>query len=241
MSHLARTTTLTFMALAVTLALMLAFLPTSPPAADGQALVIDNARWFDGDRMQPTSAVVIRNVRPLGDEAPIEDPNTIHLSLSGALGRFDERLDAPEGLVWAETSDAMMGGGSTASLERVARDDGGALRVEASVTQDFAFPWAGAYLGASAEGIVGDLGGANALAFEMRGTPGDYRLMLFVAGGMGAPPTAEFTVGDDWRRVEIALEDVRGFEPDRFTGMALVTPMRSGSYGFEIDNVELLP
>ena len=186
-------------------------------------------------------ATIIRNGRPLADEAPVEDPDTVRLALSGALGRFDERLDAPEGLIWAETSDAMMGGGSSATLERVTRGDGGALRVEATVSSEFAFPWAGAFLGASAEGIVGDLGGSDTLAFEVRGTPGDYRLMLFVAGGMGAPPTVGFTVEKDWRRVEIALDDVQGFEPDRFTGMAFVTPMRSGSYGFEIDNVLLVP
>lgn len=188
----------------------------------------------------PTALDNVRRLHAAG--VPIlAGSDAVRLTLSGALGRFDERLDAPEGLIWAETSDAMMGGGSSATLERVARGDGGALRVEAEVTTEFAFPWAGAFLGASAEGIVGDLGGADALAFEVRGTPGDYRLMLFVAGGMGAPPTAEFTVADDWRRVVITLDDVRGFEPDRFTGMAFVTPMRGGTYGFEIDNVRLVP
>jgi hypothetical protein len=183
---------------------------------------------------------VIRNGHVVEHDEPAADAETHRVALSGTLGRFDQRLDAPPGLVWAETSDAMMGGRSTATFERVTRDDGYALRVDATVREDFAFPWAGVYLGVTEEGIVGDLGDARSLAFDVRGTTGDYRLMLFVAGGMGAPPTAVFPVSSEWRRVEIGLADVRGFEPDRFTGMAIVTPMRAGTYGFEIDNVVLL-
>jgi len=185
---------------------------------------------------------VFRNGAPL-EEAPGADAGTADATvrLAGTLGTFDERLDAPEGLVWAETSDAMMGGSSSATLERVARGEGGALAVTAEVAAGFPFPWAGAYLGPAAEGLVGDLGEARAVSFEVRGTPGDYRLMLFVAGVMGAPPTASFPVTGAWRRVEVPLDSMSGFEPDRFTGLALVTPLKSGAYAFEIDDVRLEP
>ena len=167
-------------------------------------------------------------------------PAETTLALEGVLGDFDAGLTAPDGLLWAETSDRMMGGSSTATIARVERGDGGALAIDATVDAGFAFPWAGAYLGPAAEGLVGDLGDARAVAFDVRGTEASYRLMLFVSGGMGAPPTAEFDVARDWRRVEIPLSAFNGFDPQRFAGMAFVTPMRQGDYDFEIDNVRLL-
>jgi imidazolonepropionase-like amidohydrolase len=182
---------------------------------------------------------VYRNGYALADETP--RPSETTSLLAGTLGDFEQGMSAPEGLLWAETSDQMMGGSSTASIERVARRDGTALAIDATVSDGFAYPWAGVYLGPSADGVVGDLGDARAIAFDVRGTPAEYRLMLFVAGGMGAPPTAGFTVMDEWQRIEIPIASVAGFEPDRFAGLAIVTPMLSGEYAFEIDDVTLVP
>jgi hypothetical protein len=108
------------------------------------------------------------------------------------------------------------------------------------VAADFAYPWAGAYLGAGSDDAVADISKARAISFEVRGTPASYRLMLFQRGSLGAPPTVEFDVGEDWRRVEIALAQFGGFTPALFTGMAFVTPMRSGAYAFAIDEVRLV-
>ncbi|MEO1319625.1 MAG: amidohydrolase family protein [Pseudomonadota bacterium] len=182
--------------------------------------------------------IVYRNGVAVGDDSEPSEGST--LTFAGVLGDFEVGTGAPEGLVWAETSDRMMGGDSTASVARIERGDGGALAVTTNVGSGFAFPWAGAFLGTTNQNAVGDLGDARAVAFEVRGTPASYRLMLFVAGGMGAPPTATFEVTEDWRRVEIAIADVAGFEPDRFGGMAFVTPMQAGEYAFELDNVTLI-
>ncbi|MEO0615133.1 MAG: amidohydrolase family protein [Pseudomonadota bacterium] len=181
---------------------------------------------------------VYRNGVIVGDDPkPAEDNKLV---IAGVLGDFESGTSAPEGLVWAETSDGMMGGDSEASVARIERGDGGALAVTTTVGSGFAFPWAGAYLGTTSQDTVGDLGDARAVAFEVRGTPASYRLMLFVAGGMGAPPTAMFEVTEDWQRIEIAIADVAGFEPDRFGGMAFVTPMQTGEYAFQLDNVTLI-
>ena len=193
-----------------------------------------------GDDITATRRIdtVYRNGVAVSDDPQPTEGGT--LTIAGVLGDFEVGTNAPEGLVWAETSDQMMGGDSTARVARIERGDGGALAVTTTVGSGFAFPWAGAFLGTTSQETVGDLGDARAVAFEVRGTPATYRLMLFVAGGMGAPPTAMFEITEDWQRVEIAIADVAGFEPDRFGGMAFVTPMQAGTYTFELDNVTLI-
>ena len=55
-----------------------------------------------------------------------------------------ESLDAPEGFIWGPTSDEMMGGNSTAQLNRVepgADNSAGALAIDASILSGFPYPW----------------------------------------------------------------------------------------------------
>ena len=157
------------------------------------------------------------------------------------LGRFEESLQAPEGFAWSSTSDEIRGGGSTARLSRIdggASGSAGSLAVDANVESGFPFPWAGAYFGLDEEGRVANLEDYDAIVFDVRGTPAQYRLMLFSAGNLGAPPTRNFEVSEDWQRHEVLL-DVTGFQSSHFSGVAFVTPMAAGSYRFEIDNVTL--
>lgn len=158
------------------------------------------------------------------------------------LGAFEASLDAPEGYVWAHTSDEMMGGTSKAEVSRIesgAGDSAGALAVETTVESSFPYPWAGAYFGLTEQGRQASLADYQALQFDVRGTPERYRLMLFSANSYGAPPTRAFTVTEEWQRLRVPL-DVPGFDATRFTGMAFATPMAPGGYRFEIDNVTLL-
>ncbi len=157
------------------------------------------------------------------------------------LGRFEESLDAPDGFIWSSTSDEMRGGGSKSTLKRIGEGAGGsagALSVEATVEMGFPFPWAGTYFGLAEEGRVANLEAYDVIAFDVRGTPAQYRLMLFSAGSQGAPPTRFFDVSEQWQRHEVSL-DMPGFELPLFTGMAFTAPTTVGTYRFEIDNVTL--
>lgn len=234
-------------------------------AATGRGVIEAGARadlvLVEGDPTRDIRATralraVIRNGRPVqgagaGDGAeagagavagtaqgPARD--AAPLTLPEVLGDFDTAVTAPQGLVWADTSDAMMGGSSRATLRRVNRGRGGALEVDATVSSDFAYPWAGAYLGPASDDAWADLGDVRAIAFDVRGTPATYRLMMFASGSFGAPPTAEFTVNEGWQRVEIPLERFADFTSSRFSGMAFVTPMASGDYRFALDDVRLV-
>ncbi|MEM9534020.1 MAG: amidohydrolase family protein [Pseudomonadota bacterium] len=185
---------------------------------------------------------VLRNGVPVGKLVVYgsEDAGD-SLSLSGLLGDFDEGLAAPEGLIWSETTDARMGGASTATRAFVERGQGQALEITAEIVRGFPYPWAGVYLGPAREGLVGNLGDARAIAFDIRGTPATYRLMVFASGMIGPPPTAEFAVSEDWQRVEIPIDSIAGVQRDQFSGMTIVTPIIVGEYRFAVDNVELMP
>ena len=63
--------------------------------------------------------------------------------------------------------------------------------------------------------------------------------MLFSAESVGAPPTEEFSVTNDWQRITLPLDGLTGTQRDQFVGLALVAPMTQGQYRFVIDNVVL--
>ncbi len=165
------------------------------------------------------------------------------VALPAELGRFDEAVSAPDGFTWQATSDEMMGGASTASIDRInvgAGGSAGALEVDAAINPGFPFPWAGAFFGGVDPANVAGLGNYQSIRFDVRGTPSTYRLMLFSSESAGAPPTEEFSVTNDWQRVTLSLDGLTGTQRDQFVGFALVTPMTPGRYRFAIDNVELL-
>ena len=159
------------------------------------------------------------------------------------LGAFETGLDAPDGFAWSTTTDAMMGGASTAEIRRVSPGAGGsqgALRVSAQIEPGFAYPWAGAYLDASRVAPA-DISAYTQMQMMVRGTPGRYRMMVFTTGAYGAPPTLEFDVTDDWQAVTLTLADAGEFDPDQFIGMALVSPMQVGEYTLDVDDLVLVP
>ncbi len=165
------------------------------------------------------------------------------VGLPDVLGRFEEGISAPEGFIWQPTSDEMMGGASTASVDPVnGGADGtvGALQVNATINTGFPFPWAGVFFGGHDPASIASLGSYQGISFDVRGTPSNYRMMLFSTESVGAPPTEEFSVTNDWQRVTLPLDGLTGTQRDQFVGLALVTPMTPGRYQFSIDNVTLL-
>lgn len=177
--------------------------------------------------------VVDRNLAPAvaSDLQAVED-----------LGDFDNGIEAPSGYVWTSTSDEMMGGASSATIETVepgADGSAAAMSINASVSEKFAYPWAGAYLGLADATQSVSLANFDTLQFFVKGTPGQYRLMMFSKDAFGAPPTLNFKVTDKWAPVSLSLANFAGFDAGQFTGMAFATPMQAGDYAFAIDHVKL--
>jgi hypothetical protein len=152
-------------------------------------------------------------------------------------------IDTGGNLAWTPTSDVMMGGTSTASVLPVAEgaaESSDALRVQATVSDAFAYPWAGACVGVLPEGNAASVADYGSITLDVRSTAARYKLMLFTEGAYGAPPTMRFDAGPEWSRITLPLSGFGEVDLGRVTGLAIVSPPHPGDYRFDIDNVRLL-
>lgn len=185
---------------------------------------------------------VFRNGQPL-----IAQPKVVETGAStpmpASLGDFEPGAAPLEGLLWTTTADTMMGGASTAELvdhSPGAGDSDGALGVVADARAGFPYPWAGLFLDAS-NIAPADISRFKQLRFDVRGTPARYRFMLFTTNAIGAPPTIEFDINNEWTTVTLELADAGIFDATKIVGLALVSPVSAGRYEFSVDNVQLMP
>jgi imidazolonepropionase-like amidohydrolase len=193
-------------------------------------LVLVEGDLRDGLDASLSIAAVIRNGAIATGEPEAEagaDPEASALETAD-IGRFDAPTN---GFAWTVTSDAMAGGSSEATLS-VAE---GVLSAQIAVRPGFAFPWAGpGYFPNGPQGAPLDLSAQAELVLRLRGAPGDYRIMLFAPGFAGAPPTVPVTLDEDWRTVRVTLDDVDGFDPSAFAGLAVVGGPEPGEAWLEI-------
>lgn len=173
-------------------------------------------------------------------ERSLETPASLSLLTRDLLGDFESGLEAPRGFGWTSTDDGMVNGQSEVSIERVAQgagDSAYALEIRSNVRAGFPYPWAG---GAMMSSSGADISVYRALHFDVRGTPGAYRLMAFNEGAMGIPPTTNFTVTDDWQSHSVPLADLTGADWRRFIGFAWVAGPSPGESTIYLDNVRLV-
>lgn len=187
-------------------------------------------------------AAIVKNGFPVHrDRVAVSERRSVQRWTQSNLGTFDRGLSVPGTPGWVPTTDEMAGGRSDASLSHETDTDGnGVMVVRAEVKSGFFVPWAGAFLPLSTDFAAGfDLSGYEAVQFTASGTPGDYRLMVFMPGGGGAPPTAKFSMSEEQQMIRIRFADIPDLDPASVTGLAIVAGPNTGSYEFQIDNVEL--
>jgi len=151
-------------------------------------------------------------------------------------------LDAAFGSGWQPTTDEMMGGASTVTLERVspgAAGSSGALAVRGTIRPGFPFPWAGAMVWFGDRPMTPvDFSAKKAVVFFARGDGGRYRLMLFAESLGQIPASATFTAGDAWQEHRIVLreltKDLRGV-----WGLAFAGGPAQGRFDLTIDQVRI--
>lgn len=154
------------------------------------------------------------------------------------LSDFDSDLQGPGEWSWAATDDGMMGGESSAKIKREARSDGGfALAVYAQQKAGFPWPWAGAGLGSASQTATANVSMYSTITFDIKGTPGKYRMMLFSGAGAGEPPTRTFDVSPEWQTVRLALDEFPGFDPEAFSMLSIVAGAGPADVEFVVDEV----
>ncbi|HEX7048762.1 MAG TPA: CIA30 family protein [Longimicrobiales bacterium] len=160
------------------------------------------------------------------------------------IGAFDHgALDAPLGRGWVETTDALMGGRSTAVLDVVAGGAAGtshALRITGEIAAGLPFAWGGAMFVPGERPMAPvDLSAVRGLRFHARGDGGRYRVLLFTRKGGQAPAVRSFTADSTWREYAFAWSDFNGSDGSDVMAIAIVGGPTPGPYTLWIDQVTL--
>ena len=149
------------------------------------------------------------------------------------LSQFNQGLVSTTGITWTKTDDSMTNG---KSRSRIFINEG-ILNVEATVDPGFIFPWAGAS-GFAKE--ARDISRFKHLQFNIRGTQGEYRAMIFAMSTTGAPPSQTFAVSDQWKQVRLDLNRFKDIDKHNFIGVAIVSGPNTGTFKYQLDDVKLV-
>jgi len=149
------------------------------------------------------------------------------------LSDFTGGLNTPSKLFWSATDDSRANGLSTVTITLEAD----ALKVNASVKQGFMFPWAGASLFGNSAIDISDY---SMLRFKVRGTTGQYQVMMFSGSQTGAPPSQTFGVSNEWRTITLPLGDFKGLDRTRLSGLAIVAGPNLGEFEYYLDDLKLI-
>lgn len=160
------------------------------------------------------------------------------LALASAGGKV--QMAAPVG-VWAETTDAIMGGQSSVKLELAGAAPNGqpALVITGDVKQGAFAQWSGVSYMPTPTFSPADLSAANTIKFRARGEGAAFGVMGFSKAGGQIPAMAPFKVGTDWSEINIPFSAMRNFDS---TGamMLAITALQPGPYRLEISDVRLV-
>lgn len=176
--------------------------------------------------------------------APAAKPQ---LPASGLVSDFEgEELKPTFGYGWMVSTDAMMGGKSTATHRLVpgGAPEGGSpgqsLEVAGELRTETAYAWAGVmFLPGPAAMAPADLSDVRELVFWAKGDGGTHQVLFFATSLGWVPALKTFVAGKEWQRHAIPLAGIDGFDPKGVTGIFWGggTP---GAFRFQIDGVTLV-
>jgi hypothetical protein len=179
----------------------------------------------------------VRFQRPRHDVVLAEPPKRG----GGRVSDFETALGSSFETDWKTSTDAVIGGKSTASLTRLAEGaDGsqGAMRITGAVAADSPNGWAGAVLHPGGrQGTAVDLSATPVLAFAARGS-GTYDLSIFARRFGLAPVSRSFTADAEWRRYVVPFAELSGFDGRDVTAI-FIGSITAGAFTLDIDDVEL--
>lgn len=167
---------------------------------------------------------------------------------SSLLGNFEAEEPAAfksiEGFHWSQTDDSIANGKSTSLVKRVKRDTSentdNALFVSGEVKSGFPYPWSGASVGSFRPPIQRyNISDRQKISFDIKGTPGEYRVMFFSSENTGIPPSQSFVITQNWQTISLLLADFSGLDTNDFSGLAIVAGPALTKFEYTVDNVVL--
>jgi imidazolonepropionase-like amidohydrolase len=153
------------------------------------------------------------------------------------IADFSDGLAARMGQPFGVSTDAMMGGKSTAELS--VKD--GALHVQGNVDGGLPFAWAGTLWMAGAKPMEPlDFAGRKELVFKVRGPARMATAMVFSGEqAQGMPAMQPFAIKPEWTEIRIPLEQFKGVDLAHLRALAFTAGLPAGEFSFELDDIEL--
>ncbi|XHS76848.1 CIA30 family protein [Burkholderiaceae bacterium UC74_6] len=148
-----------------------------------------------------------------------------------------EGVAARIGQPFMVSTDAMMGGKSTATLAV----KNGALAVQGTVDGGLPYAWAGALWMAGTKPMDPvDFAGRKELVFKVRGPARSATAMIFSGEqAQGRPATLPFTIQPEWTEVRLPLDKFNGADLAHLRALAFTAGLPAGEFTFELDDIEL--
>jgi imidazolonepropionase-like amidohydrolase len=204
------------------------------PTTDVTATRSIVAIWKNGVPVDRTLAAADK---PAAERAPTA-PDTL-------ISDFDAGdLKVSFGQTWVVTTDAMAGGGSTATEVWQANGaDGskGAMHVQGTIAGSLPYAWAGTLFMPGAQPFAAvDFSRRKTLVFKVRGPQRMLSAMIFSgAATQRMPATVEFPVTPGWTEVRLPLAGFGGADPARVRGIAITAGVPAGPFEFDLDDVRV--
>lgn len=150
-------------------------------------------------------------------------------------------LAARFGSGWQPSTDAVMGGQSTANMKVVAggaQGSRGSLLITGKLAAGSYFPFAGAMFFPGAKPFAPtDLSSRSAVSFWAKGDGSTYDVMMFARNIGRIPVTSQFAAGATWKHYVIPFSGFAGLNPKGVEGVAFSATGAPGPFRFQIDQV----
>lgn len=194
--------------------------------------------WKEGVALdRPAQAARIASAREAASRAP-------EGSASGRVSDFDAgTLATSFGAGWAISTDAMAGGGSTATMQVV---DGGAegtthaLEIRGTIDAKLPFAWAGAMFTPGAQMMTPvNLSSKKEIAFRAKGDGRTYRLMLFAESKGMQPLSKSFVAGAEWKEFTFPISAFAGSDGRDLMALIFAAGPAAGGFELRIDDVRI--
>lgn len=192
--------------------------------------------WKDGRSTAELRATRRDRIASQATQSPTRQP----IPEDGTIAAFSQNgdavsIDAPFGS-WAVSTDAMLGGSSSAAASLTGD---GALRLAGTVVQGGFAQWAGiAWTPGERMMAPVDLTSARGITFRIRGNASGPGVMGFSEAGGQQPSLASIEIGEEWREIRVAFEDLPRFD-GAGTTMLLIGAFAPGPFAIEIDDIKL--
>ena len=164
-------------------------------------------------------------------------------SESGLISDFEsEKITANFGAGWSVSTDEMMGGKSTAEIERVeegAESSRGSMLITGNIVEGSQYQWAGAFFSPGKTMMApANLSFKKSIRFQAKGDGKTYSVMIF-AQSLGFTPAMEnFKSTSEWEEYTFPFEKF-GTDGSDLMGIFIGGSLEEGKFKIKVDNVRL--